>query len=126
MKKKIMFAEDDPSIQDAVKIILEKEGYEVVIVTDGRPILKNEYDPPDLFILDKRLSGVDGLDICKFVKSQSHTAHIPVIMLSANPNILQMAKDVCADDALEKPFRMKDLKNMVATHLGKTSTPDKK
>lgn len=115
--KRIIFAEDDPSIQDAVKIILEKEGYNVITVADGKPILNNIHEPPDLFILDKRLSGVDGLDICKFLKTQASTSHVPVIMLSANPNILLLAKSVGADDALEKPFRMKDLNDMVAKYL---------
>jgi CheY-like chemotaxis protein len=115
--KKIIFAEDDPSIRDVVKLILEKEGYDIQTLDNGSTLLANSYELPDLYILDKRMSGVDGMDICKYLKSQPSTAHIPVIMLSASPDIFRQAKEGCADGALEKPFKMQDLKDIVAKFL---------
>ena len=115
--KRIVFVEDDPSIQDVTKIILEKEGFQVTVYNNGSGLLTNSYEPPDLYILDKRLSGVDGLDICKFLKSQPATATIPVVMLSASPDIFRQAKEAGADGALEKPFTMKELKAIVLQFL---------
>jgi len=89
----------------------------VDILTSASPLLDNEVAVPDLFILDKQLSGVDGLDLCKFLKAQPATKSTPVIMLSANPQILMLARKAGADGALEKPFRMKDLKEIVQQQL---------
>jgi DNA-binding response OmpR family regulator len=108
--KRIILVEDDASIQDTVQLILESAGYEVSIFFNGEQILKDDFVLPDLFILDKQLRGVDGLDICRHLKGKLATMHIPVVMLSANPMIIQMAKDAGADFAIEKPFRMKELK----------------
>src|SRR5258708_36438087 len=103
-KKKIILVEDDPAVQDSVKIILERSGFGVKIYPDGDPLLGGVYELPDLFILDKQLAGVDGIDVCSFLKKQGHTKKIPVIMLSASPHITKIAQAAGADDALEKPF----------------------
>jgi DNA-binding response OmpR family regulator len=66
-----------------------------------------------LFLLDKQLSGQDGLEVCQFLKSQSDTKDIPVIIISATPGISKMAMDAGADDFLEKPFQMKELLKLV-------------
>jgi DNA-binding response OmpR family regulator len=116
--KRIIIAEDDPGIQDIVSLILGRAGYEVIIYHNGEPLLKNEFEIPDLFILDKQLSSVDGLDVCRFLKKQDSTKDIPVIMLSASPTIDKLAKIAGADDALEKPFRMHDLREMILKYLG--------
>jgi len=117
MCKKIVVTDDDPGLQDIFKIILERAGYEVEVVPNGKRILQNQYSTPDLFILDKQLSGFDGLDICRFLKKQESTAHIPVIMISANPSISTMAKDAGADDYIEKPFDMTRLLKMVEDYI---------
>lgn len=114
--KKIMLVEDDPGVRDSARLILERAGYHVIVLEDGEILLGDNYELPDIFILDKQLSGVDGLDICKYLKKQQHTKHIPVIMLSANPHIGILAKDAGADNALEKPFRMQALREMVAAY----------
>jgi DNA-binding response OmpR family regulator len=115
--KSIIIAEDDPSILDATTLILEQAGYKVSGYADGEPLLNNEFEKPDLFLLDKQLSGVDGLDICIFLKAQARTMDVPVIMLSASPQIGKLAIAAGADDFLEKPFRMHDLRAMVARHI---------
>jgi CheY-like chemotaxis protein len=64
-------------------------------------------------VLDRQLSGQDGLKVCKFLKSQNTTKHIPVIIVSATPGIGKMAKEAGADDFIEKPFQIKDLLGVV-------------
>lgn len=116
--KSVILAEDDPGIRDSAKIILERAGYVVTVLRNADSLLVDGYELPDLYILDKQLSGVDGLEVCKHLKKQAATGHIPVIMLSADPNITRFAKAACADDSLEKPFKMQALRDMVAKHIG--------
>ncbi|RYY58976.1 MAG: response regulator [Chitinophagaceae bacterium] len=114
--KNIIIAEDDPGMQDAIDLIFQRAGYNVRIVPSGEPLLNQEFEIPDIFILDKQLSGVDGLDICRYLKSQPATSAIPVIMLSANLGIGKLSADAGADDFLEKPFKMKVLLEMVTKY----------
>src|SRR4051812_43233291 len=98
MRKKILVTDDDPGVQDIFKIIFEKAGYEVVVNDNGNAILEDHYDKPNIFLLDKQLSGVDGLDLCKHLKSHEETRNIPVIMISATPGLAALAKTAGADD----------------------------
>ena len=117
MKQRIIIADDDPGIQDVFKIIFERAGYEITQYSNGDSLLKNNFEVPDTFILDKQLSGTDGIDICRFLKSQERTKHVPVIMLSANPNIGNVSKEAGADDYLEKPFKIHDLLAMISKYI---------
>ncbi|MGN6530177.1 MAG: response regulator [Ginsengibacter sp.] len=113
-KKKILITDDDIGVRHIFKLIFERAGYEVAIYEEAVPIFQNKFTTPDLFLLDKQLSGEDGLELCEFLKSQSATNKIPVIMVSATPGIREMAKKAGADDFIEKPFKMKELLKIVA------------
>jgi DNA-binding response OmpR family regulator len=115
--KTIMLIEDDPGIRDVIQIILKKQGYNTILYSNGDDLFNNAFITPDLFILDKQLSGVDGLDICRFLKGRDETKGIPVIMLSASPHIHRLAMSAGADDAIEKPFQLSMFKEVVAKHL---------
>ncbi|TSD67475.1 response regulator [Inquilinus sp. KBS0705] len=108
-QKKIMIADDDPGIIDAVAMLLEFEGYDVTTTVDGRTVLDMKDELPDLLLLDIWMSGDDGRDICKKLKSANLTKNIPVIMLSASRDIKQSAITAGADDFLAKPFEMDEL-----------------
>lgn len=109
--------EDDPSIQDVVGILLKGFPYRLIIYSNGDSIMNGDFELPDLFILDKQLPGIDGLDICKHLKSHNYTKKIPVVMVSANPTIKSLAKEAGADDALEKPFKMKSFRDLISRYL---------
>lgn len=113
MKKKILVTDDDEGVQDIFKLIFERAGYDVDIQGDAFSIYDHKYKRPDLFLLDKQLSGQDGLKVCRYLKSDNNTKNIPVIIVSATPGIGPMAKEAGADDFIEKPFRMKELLNVV-------------
>jgi DNA-binding response OmpR family regulator len=108
-KKKIMIADDDPGIVDAVEMLLEFEGYTVSSTVNGSTVLDMREELPDLLLLDIWMSGEDGRDICKKLKSENITKNIPVIMISASRDIKDSAMAAGADDFLAKPFEMDEL-----------------
>lgn len=115
--KKIIIVDDDPAIQDAYCRMLQKDGYYVTVYANGQPLLMDDFVPPDLLILDKQLSGADGLDICRYLKHRESTKQLPVIMLSASPHIESLAMQAGADGFLEKPFRYQDLMELLQRHI---------
>ena len=118
-KKKILVADDNPAILDALKIMLEEEGYEVETTVDGATVQDIKEPLPDLLLLDIWMSGIDGRNVCKLLKSSAATKHIPVIMISATKDIEQIAKDSGADDCVSKPFQMEYLLAIVAKYVNK-------
>ena len=119
MKKKILVADDDPGIRDIFKIIFEREGYSIEIKEDAEEVLRNNFTIPDVFLIDKLLSGYDGLDICRHLKSNPLTSHIPVIMVSASPDIGITAIKAGADDFVEKPFDLKYLLKVIERNISR-------
>src|SRR4051812_19978109 len=94
--KTILVIDDDPSILDATKFILEDIGYAVITSEKGEyaeNLLKNNH-LPDLIILDVLLSGKDGREICRILKTQENTKNIPIIMVSAHPKADASVKKV--------------------------------
>ncbi len=118
-KKKILVADDNPAILDALKIMLEEEGYEVETTVDGATVQDIKAPLPDLLMLDIWMSGIDGRNVCKLLKSNAETKHIPIIMISATKDIEQIAKDSGADDCVSKPFQMEHLLATVAKYVKK-------
>jgi DNA-binding response OmpR family regulator len=116
-KKKILVADDNPAILDALKIMLEEEGYEAETTVDGATVQDIKAPLPDLLMLDVWMSGVDGRNVCKLLKSSAETKHIPIIMISATKDIEQIAKDCGADDCVSKPFQMEHLLAIVAKYV---------
>lgn len=118
-KIKILVADDDPAICDAMQLMLEEEGYIVITTVDGETIYKMEKEFPDLLLLDIWMSGQDGREICRYLKKKELTKNIPIIMVSASRDIEKSAKEAGADDFLAKPFKMDDLLHKVAMHTRK-------
>lgn len=115
--KRIIIVDDDPDIHAAIGMMFESSSYQLEIFPGAEPILNGDYELPDMFILDKHLNGTDGLTLCRRLKANEHTRHIPVIMLSASNDIIRQAALAGADGAIEKPFKMKALREMVVSQL---------
>lgn len=118
MGKKILVADDDPAILDAIQMMLELELYEVDTTVNGETIYIMEKEYPDLLLLDIWMSGQDGREICKFLKKNPLTKHIPIIMISASRDVKQSAKEAGADDFIAKPFEKNELLSKVAKFIG--------
>ena len=118
MGQRILIAEDDPSIQKLFTVILKREGYEIEVSSDGQLDYEKKSELPNLFILDRQLKdSSDGLEACRYLKSQEATKDIPVIMISATPEIGRLAKIAGAEDYLEKPFSMNVLLQKIKQFL---------
>jgi DNA-binding response OmpR family regulator len=120
VKRKIIVIDDDPGVRDIFEIIFEKEGYCIELKSDGHFLTSDKsYQLPDLFFIDKQLSGGNGLDLCRYLKSHPKTSQIPVIMISASPDIASLSKEARADDYLEKPFELAHLLELADYYLRK-------
>jgi CheY-like chemotaxis protein len=117
--KKILIVDDDPGIQDAFRAIFDAGRYQLNVFADGDAVLANNFEVPDLFILDKQLAGVDGIDLCRIIKGRPATRDVPVIIISASPAIEKLALAAGADEVLEKPFSINVLREMVLKHVEK-------
>ena len=117
-RKKILVVDDEPDILEFLQVILEEEGYAVITTDKGEYVeALNNGGLPDLILLDMLLSGKDGREIVKQLKSQEKTKHIPVIMFSAHPSAEETARKAGADDFLAKPFEMDQLLEKITYYL---------
>ena len=117
-RKKLFIVDDEPDILEFLQIILEEEGY-AVITSDKGEFLEQLHNSglPDLILVDVLLSGKDGREIVKHLKSQEETKHIPVIMFSAHPSAEQTAREAGAEDFVAKPFEIDLLLAKIATYV---------
>lgn len=120
MQQRILVVDDDESILEVIQIVLESEGYQTQISLNGECFQHFTSYLPDLILLDVLLSGEDGREICKQLKRNQTTAHIPVVMLSAHSDANKLADVSGADDFLEKPFDVDVLIEIVEKHLVST------
>jgi len=112
MSTRILIVEDDPDIAQLVAHYLDKAGFTTERITSGRDALASiAARPPDLVVLDLMLPQVDGLEICRTVRSDKHTAAIPIIMLTARADESEriVGLELGADDYLAKPFSPNEL-----------------
>lgn len=117
MNKRILVVDDDQDILEVVETILTEEGYRVQTSLNGACLQRLESDPPDLILLDVLLGGEDGRELCRRVKERDQTRHIPVILFSANVAANSATAACGADDFLVKPFRIRELLDLVATKI---------
>jgi len=118
--RQILVVDDDPGILETIRLMLEDEGYFVQTSEKGdyAESLRDDNDGlPDLIVLDVLLSGKNGRAICKKLKSQYDTRHIPVVMISAHPDAERTVKDVGADAFVAKPFSIDTLLDTIARLL---------
>lgn len=118
----ILVVDDTEDILDALQIVLSSEGYTVQVATGEEyidDIIAGNRSAPDLIMLDVLLSGQDGRMIAQKIKRTTSTAHIPIIMMSAHPNVAHSIKESGADDFLPKPFELNDLLQKIAKYTKK-------
>jgi len=106
MPARILVVDDMPASVKVLEAKLASEYYDVLTATDGPSALEiiHKHDP-DLVLLDVMMPGMDGVEVCRHIKENPDTTHIPVVMVSALKDADDMVRclDVGADDFLTKP-----------------------
>ncbi|MBU5450345.1 response regulator transcription factor [Acetivibrio sp. MSJd-27] len=108
-KIKILFADDDTNICELARLYLEKEGFQVVLVNDGKQALHAfSREKPNLVILDIMMPYYDGYQVCKEIRKDSQ---VPIIFLTAKGEVFDkvLGLELGADDYMVKPFDVKEL-----------------
>ena len=108
---KIMLVDDDVDIAEVVELILNRNGFEVVKIYDGRKILETiENFKPDVILLDVNIADIDGREVCKELKaSDSPHNHIPIVLFSAMHDLRLTFPECQATDFISKPFNSREL-----------------
>jgi DNA-binding response OmpR family regulator len=113
MKKNIVIIEDDSDIAQSIRYNLEHEGgYQVTITSTGEAGLRTVLDhPPNLILLDVNLPLMNGFEICRRLRREETTAHVPIIMLTARTDETDKIHGLGlgADDYITKPFSIREL-----------------
>jgi len=124
MQQTILIVDDETSFLDILQIILQRAGYKTLVTPNGKEGLSMVYQhKPDLVVLDDMLPGISGCDICMTLKSDPSVSHIPVILYSAGPRVREreFMKHIGANATMSKPFKPKDVVQMVANCLAQVS-----
>jgi DNA-binding response OmpR family regulator len=120
MTEKILVVEDEPALQETLVYNLEKQGYTVKAVGDGRQAVETARNyQPDLILLDLMLPGLDGFEVCKILRREMSVA---ILMLTARDDEIDrvVGLEVGADDYISKPFSMRELMARVKAQLRRT------
>lgn len=119
LKKRVLIAEDDPSLRKVMKLRLEHEGFVVFIAGDGEEALREvERDQPiDLVLLDVKMPRMDGYEVCRRLRAMAATANVPILIVTATEGQMMQLLDRCieagADDWIRKPFQTKELMSRI-------------
>ncbi|MEO5650197.1 MAG: response regulator [Ginsengibacter sp.] len=118
---RLLIIDDDKDLLTIVKSFLQKRGFDVSVYSDWESAsVSIRAHEPQIILLDVFLPGVDGLEVCKRLKSSSYTRHIPIIIFSGYPRVAETAiYEFGADDFIAKPFEVNDLVKKIHKQLSK-------
>ena len=114
-----MIIDDDPDILSILQDVFNEEGYQVVTYPDKRSVKGVIINRPDLVLIDNRLKYGWGHELCSEIKANERTRHIPVILMSAAPDVAEFAESCGADHFLNKPFELNQLLSTVQYFLNR-------
>ena len=126
MRKRILFADDDPAVLKMTTLRLESSGFEVIAVPDGEEVLQRVSAQPafDLFLIDLKMPKLDGFQVCERLKGDPATARIPIILFTGSETetrwqgLTAQCIELGVTDWLRKPFRSNELLEKVHHVLG--------
>ncbi len=118
---RILLIEDDPNALEMLRFRFEKAGYVVAEALDGDEGLLKALRKPDLIFLDVRIPKIDGWELCRILKNEPRTQHIPVVMLTgcSQPVQVEYGKSCGADAYLTKPWDAKELMDLARRLLSR-------
>ncbi len=118
--RSVLIVEDEPGIAEILADLLADEGYAPAVSVDGAALAAAHAAPPGLILLDAMMPGMDGPEICRRLKADPCTRHVPVVFLTAlSPETLAARLGDCPHEGLlPKPFRLAEVLDLVHHHLG--------
>lgn len=125
---KVLIVDDNPDNVELLATVLGQR-YRIVTCGQSNKVLEMVHtESPDLVLLDVMMPGLSGFDVCVSIKLDPHTAHIPVIFLTAKTDMESLATgfDVGGADYITKPFRITEIVARVSTHLKLKKSIDEK
>lgn len=126
MAQTVLVVDDEQDVLDLVVYHLQKAGYKTLTASNGASALETTQTYlPSLVLLDLMLPSIDGTEVCKTLKANSKTSHIPIIMLTAKAEEVDriLGLELGADDYVTKPFSPRELMLRVKSLLRRTSEP---
>ncbi|HKL12561.1 MAG TPA: response regulator transcription factor [Halanaerobiales bacterium] len=122
MPNKLLIVDDEKNIRDLIKYNLEQVGYEILEATNGIEALNIVNKDVDLVILDLMIPEIDGLEVCKRIRSKKALKDIGIIMLTAKDEELDriLGLEIGADDYMTKPFSIRELRSRIKAVLRRT------
>jgi DNA-binding response OmpR family regulator len=121
----VLVADDDVDVRELMTLKLEQAGYAVLPASDGTVALTVLRERrPDIALLDIRMPGASGTEICRYVRRAPDLAHLPIILVTASPiEDLELGLAAGADDYLLKPFSPRELAARVAAVRHRRTPP---
>ncbi len=122
MKSRVLVVDDDPALAEMLTIVLRGEGFETAVVGDGTRALPAVRElRPDVVLLDLMLPGMNGIDVCRAIRTESG---VPIVMLTAKSDTVDivLGLESGADDYIVKPFKPKELVARIRARVRRTET----
>jgi two-component system response regulator MtrA len=120
MKSRVLVVDDDPALAEMLTIVLRGEGFDTAVVSDGTRALPALRElRPDVVLLDLMLPGMNGIDVCRAIRSESG---VPIVMLTAKTDTVDvvLGLESGADDYVMKPFKPKELVARIRARVRRT------
>ena len=128
MSKTILIVDDEQDLAATLSWAMEQEGWKTLVAHDGRTALELavRQPAPDLVLLDLMLPDLSGNEVCRTLRSGSHTQDVPIVMLTARSDEIDrvVAFEVGADDYVSKPFSVRELVLRVKAILRRADRPE--
>ena len=123
--KKLLVADDEPNIVISLEYLMKREGYDVLVATDGNQALEAiQREQPALVLLDVMMPGKTGFEVCQAVRADPALDGVRILMLTAKGRETDVSKGLAlgANAYMTKPFSTRELVQKVAELLGETPT----
>lgn len=123
--KRVLVVDDEPNIVTSIEFLMKRAGFDVEIARDGNQALKAlDGIPPDIILLDVMMPGLDGYEVCQYIRQSQRLTNTKIVMLTARGREMEKQKglNAGADAYVTKPFSTRDLVKQVQDILAADSS----